>query len=284
MGISPILRGHPRRMGMAVLTWVATPCILMAAAFSAGAAPAPGEKTVNPESVKTYNDGLALYNQGKFAQSVDQFRKAEEIDPLNTAAIYARGLALGRLNRHREAAQAYSAVLGKDPAHRKSLIMLPSALAQAGDAQGALAAYDKAITALPAETSLYIGKARLLILQKKYDDALAVLEKARSLAPKDPRIRETTAYVLAESGKLKEASVIATEILASNPSNARAHLILADSFRLAKKFPEALDHYRAASKNLETKAYAEHFIDVIKRQMEEDEIEREYEARQKQKK
>ncbi len=275
---------HARHARRTVRACAKVTVMLVAALVIMGAIPASGEKTVNPQSVRVYNDGLALYNQGKFAQSIDQFKKAEEIDPANTAAIYARGLALGRMNRHREAAQAYSGVLTKDPGHRKSLIMLPSALAQASDAPGALAAYDKAIAALPGETSLYAGKARILILQKKYDDALAVLDKARSLAPKDPRIRETTAYVLAESGKLKEASVIAAEILAANPTNARAHLILADSFRLAKKFPEALEQYRAASKNLETKAYAEHFIDVIKKQTEEDEIEREYEARQKKEK
>lgn len=248
--------------------------------FCAAALPAQEKAAVNPESGREYNAGLALFTAGKHAQALDHFRKAEQLDASNTAAVFAQGLALVKLKRPKEAVERYTVVLNREPDHAKALQALPQALARAGETEKALAAYDRGIAKAPKSIEFHAGKATLLIELKRYDDAVKTLEQARVINPNNAKILETTAYVLAESGKLKEAAALAEKILASNPTNARAHVILGDNFRLARKFPEALQHYRAATKNLETKAYAEHFIETIEKEREEEEIEREFEQRQ----
>ena len=70
-------------------------------------------------------------------------------------------------------------------------------------------------------------------------------------------------------------------ILKKNKNHARAHVIVGDYKRINGQLEEALREYEIAVKNIETKAYAEHFIKVINQQLEEIEIEKEYEARQK---
>ncbi len=244
---------------------------------------AQGNQVVSPESGKEYNAGIKLFSEGKHAPALEHFTKAAQLDPKNVAAIFAQGLALSKLNRPKEAAERFTAVLKVDPVHAKALQALPAALYQAGEVEGALEAYDRGIEKTPKQMELYTGKAVILIRQKKYGDAVQILDKAQKLDPKNVKILETTAYVLAESGRLKEAAELAEKILAVNRTNARAHVILGDNLRLSRKYSEALSHYQAASKNLETRAYAEHFIEVIKKQQEDEEIEREYELRQQKK-
>ncbi|MHB9030682.1 MAG: tetratricopeptide repeat protein, partial [Candidatus Latescibacterota bacterium] len=190
---------------------------------------------------------------------------------------------LTKLNRPKEAVERFTAVLVRDPNHAKALQALPAALYQAGEVEKALAAYDRAIARNPKAPDLCTGKATILIKLKKYDEAVKVLEKAQQIEPKNMKVMETTAYVLAESGKLRDAAALAEKILAASPNNARAHLIMGDNLRIAGKTDQALRHYEAAALNLETKAYAVHFIEVIRKQKEEEEIEREYEGHQNKK-
>jgi tetratricopeptide (TPR) repeat protein len=238
---------------------------------------------VKPESGKEYNTGIKLYAEGKYAPALEHFTKAAQLDAGNIAAVFAQGLALTKLNRPKDAVERFTVVLAREPNHAKALQALPAALYQSGEVEKALAAYDRSIAGNPKSPSLYTGKAAILIGQKRYGEAVTVLEKARRIAPENMKITETIAYVLAESGKLRDAAILAEKILATHPDNARAHLILGDNLRLTGKSAEALRHYEAASRNLETRAYSEHFIEVIRKQREEEEIEREYERRQQKK-
>lgn len=242
---------------------------------------AQDQNGVNPDSGKEYDTGLKLFSESKYSQALEQFKKAEQLDKNNTAAVFAQGLAFLKMNRPKEAVERFTAVLAKEPDHAKSIMALPVALYQAGEMEKALVAYDRAIANNPKTIDLYTGKAIIFLKMKKYDETIKTLEKAHQVDSKNIKIQETLAHTLAESGKTKEAAVIAKSILASSPNNARAHIIIGDNLRLSHKYAEALTHYQAAAKNLETKSYAEHFIAVIKKNQEEEDIEREYEQKQK---
>lgn len=235
--------------------------------------------TVNEESGTAYRAGLEHYAQGQFAQAIRYFEEAYRLDERNISALFAHGLALERQKKYKDSAAMFEKVLEKEPSHEKALRILPIAYTNAGDTDSALAAYDRGIKALPGNYSFYLAKARMLIKLKRLKDAIPLVEKAHEIEPDRIEIDETLAQVYAEDGRMDEAFETATRVLARDAGNVRAHVIAGDYMRLKGKLKEALEHYRIAAKDIEIKAYAEHFIEVLEQKLEEKDIEKEYDKR-----
>jgi len=235
--------------------------------------------SVNDESGAAYRTGLELYAQGQYPQAIRSFQEAYRLDERNVSALFAHGLALVKQKKYKDAAAMFEKVLEKEPSHEKALRMLPVTCANAGDNDGALAAYDRGIKAMPGNYSFYLAKARMLIKLKRLNDAIPLVEKAREIEPGRVEIEETLAQAYAEDGRMDEAFGIASRILAKDAGNVRAHVIAGDYMRLKGNLKEAIEHYRIAVKDIETKAYAEHFIEVLEQKIEEKEVEKEYEKK-----
>lgn len=284
---------------------------LMAAFIASGAFGA--DTVVNEKSGAEYKEGLAAYQEGDYNLAITHFVKAHELDERNVAAVFAHGLALLKQKDFAKAASKFEAVLDKEPDHEKAARMFPYALDKAGDKEEALAAYDRVIASHPDNAGLYWGKARVLIQHDNAGDAVPLLKKAVELEKKNPALYETLsialyrtrqfkealaandnalalkpgdtgylyfkAQVLSETGAMKDAYDTAKKVLAKNADHARARIIVADYKREQGMLDEALADYELAMKNIETRAYASHYIEVIKQQQEEEEIEREYQER-----
>ncbi len=234
------------------------------------------EVIVNKVSGEEYREGLNLLNAKKYSQAVEYFQSAYELDNRNINALFAHGLALSEMKKFREAAVKFQLVLENDSMHEKALKMLPTVLADAGESEKAIAAYDKGIETMPESYFFYWGKAAEYIKRNRFKDAVPLLISAAEKAPQRIEIQEKLAYVYRESGRLDESYSIALSILEKNKNNVHARIIAADYKRLTGKLDEALMDYEIAAKDIETKAYAEHFIEVINQKLEEMEIEKEY--------
>ena len=201
----------------------------------------------------------------------------------------------------------------KNRDNEKAVRMFPYALDKAGDRQEALTAYDRLIASYPENAGLYWGKARVLIQQdnageavpllkkavglekgnpdlyetlsialyktNQYDESLAAIDEALSLKPDDIGYLYFKAQTLSEKGALKDAYDTARQILAINADHAQARIIVADYKRQQGMLDDALADYKLALNNIETRAYASYYIEAIKQQQEEEEIEREYRER-----
>jgi tetratricopeptide (TPR) repeat protein len=237
------------------------------------------ENVVNEESGTLYREGLTLFNSGKFDEAAGLFEKSYAADERNINALFANGLALSRSGKNKEAAEIFTAVLEKDPTHENALKMLPASYERDGQIEQALAAYDKGIEASPNTYISYYGKAVLQIKLTKYEEAIELLKKAVALQPKMIEIHEKLLYAYRESGDLENAKKTADSIVTQDENNGRARLVIADYYRMNQQYDEAMTQYELAASNIETKAYAEHYIEVIKQTLEEIEIEEEYQAR-----
>lgn len=237
---------------------------------------------VNEESGKEYQAGLELFKERKYTEAVPHFQKAYELDKRNVAALFAHGLALNNMKKYREASEKLKLVLEKSPEHEKALLLYPITLERDSQNEKALAAYNKGIKIKPGNFNFCWGKGRIYLKQKKYKDALLNFDRALELNPDNIKIMFLRAQTLIDLGRTDEGYSAANKILEKNSNHARARIIAADYKRKTGKLKEALDDYSAAAKNIETKAYAEHYIGVIKQELEEIEIEKEFEARQKQ--
>ncbi len=244
---------------------------------------AEAEIVVKKESGEEYREGLNLFNEKNYFQAIARFEKAYQFDERNINALFAHGLALSKLKKYREAAEKFQLILERDPKHVKALKMLPASLANSGETEKALAAYDEGIKAIPESYYFYGGKGTLYIKLKKFEKAIPLLENAVKIDPKRIKMQENLMYAYNESGNLEESYKTALKIIEKNNKHALARLIIADYKRLNGKYNEALKDYELAARNIETKAYAEHFIEVIRQKLEEIEIEKEYEAWQKNK-
>ncbi|MFC1528951.1 tetratricopeptide repeat protein [Candidatus Latescibacterota bacterium] len=237
---------------------------------------------VNEESGIEYRKGLELFKEKSYNEAIGHFEKAYQADGRNINALFAHGLSLSNLKQYDKAVKKYQQVLEKNPKHEKTLKMLPSALSRAGETEKALAAYDRGIDALPENYFFYLGKAVLNHQLNNYNEAIPLLKKALEKAPDRIEILDKLLVSYRKTGNMEEAFKTASMILEKNSNYALARITLADYKRLKGKLEEALKDYEIAAKNLETKAYAEHYIEFIHQQLEEIEIEKEYEARQNQ--
>ena len=267
----------------AAVKWLAC---MAAIAFLAGLAAGPvrAQNTdpavaVTQESGETYRAGLKDFNTRQYERALQQFVKAYQLDERNINALFAQALSLSRMGRNDESESVLGQVLVKDGSHEKALLLLPVVLSNEGKADQALAAYDRAIGRVSDDVPLLLGKGTLLLKQGRTKEAVAALSQAAANAPEDMAVLERLAYAYNESGDLENAYRTARTILARDPSSARALAIAGDYFRMKEQYREALDAYSKAAKNIETKAYAEHFIEVINQRLEELEIEKEFEKR-----
>ncbi len=255
--------------------------LLMLLMASSAAFSQDDEVVVNEESGAAYREGLELFKKRQYLDAAPLFGKAYTLDERNVAALFAHGLALNNAGKYAEAAEKLELVLEKQPDHEKALVLYPMTLERSEQYEKALAAYDAGIEKDPKDFNLYWGKARVFIRQKKHKEAVPSLIKARDLSPGNLKIRALLAQTYSELGRMEDAFNEAQAILEKNPNHARARVIVADYKRLAGKLEEAREEYQLAAKNIETKAYAEHYIEVIDQKLEEIEIEKEWEARQK---
>ena len=86
-----------------------------------------------------------------------------------------------------------------------------------GDVQAALAAFRSAAAKDPHRPEAYWRTAHCLALMERIPEALQSLEKARELAPHDPRILNTLAVLTLKSGNSKSATEFARHAVSQAP-------------------------------------------------------------------
>ena len=297
-------------------SWLLTVCILS----MAGSIPCFSEEksTVNSTSAREHSAGLKCYNSGNYGEAIVHFEQAYKLDNRNNAALFSQGLCLSKLRRYREAAEQLSLVLKQNPNNEKALKMYPSMLAMAGETEKALSAFDAGIEAFPDDYYLYWTKARFYLQLgeyetaiplhysalekdtgqtdvyktlgyayrqlKRYADALTQYDKAIELKPDDIELLYLRTQTLMDLGRADEAYEAALKVLARNGDHARARLIVADYQRNAGHLAQALEEYERAARNIETKAYAEYYLGIIRERLEDIEIEKEWEIHKQLKK
>jgi tetratricopeptide (TPR) repeat protein len=79
--------------------------------------PAFGQTTAE----EWFNEGLALQDQGKYDESIQDYDKAIEINPNATGTWYNKGVALVGLGKYNEANQAYDKIIKIEPKNAAAL-------------------------------------------------------------------------------------------------------------------------------------------------------------------
>jgi len=146
---------------------------------------------------KYETQALAYYHGGQFDEALNVSQRIEDRNAKIRLAHLIKGniyLRRGELDAAQAAYQkALQAPKGTDSQKAETLRGLGRIASLRKNPQGALQYYQQATEAAPGSKMGYLNQTPVLLAAGKYDEALSLLEKARSLAPEDQTLAAITA-------------------------------------------------------------------------------------------
>jgi len=177
------------------------------------------------------------------ADAIHWLEVAVEKDPTNKEAWYFLGRAYYTASRLPASRKAFDRVLELDPKDARAENNIGLIYESGGKTEEALAAYRNAIAwqreNAPSREQPYLNVGNLLITLERPEEAIAPLQQAIALAPKDPQghLRLGTAYL--HLNRLEEAERELREAVRLVPDDATAHYQLGRCYKQAKKLDAA---------------------------------------------
>ncbi|MGD0564844.1 MAG: DUF6165 family protein [Roseiarcus sp.] len=162
-------------------------------------------------------------------------------------ALYARGVALWRDGRRKEAIALLDAALRENPDFPEALCMGGYILGESGKSGPALEFYRRAISLKLDLPAAWSNAGKLLFELGRYAEALDGFEAALALRPGDPDLWNSRAGALRKLGRLDESAAAAREALRLRPDFAEAALNLGNAHLKRDRVVEALEAYRLTS-------------------------------------
>jgi tetratricopeptide (TPR) repeat protein len=138
--------------------------------------------------------------------SLEDYRRAVEVDPTESDGHRGMGYALMRLGKPAEAMQPLERALVLDPRHAFSHVWRARCLHELDRDEDALAAFDAGLATLPSDLRLLQAKAFFLVRDlHRPQDALPVLEEAARVHAGDWRVAFNLAILLLDLHRLDDA-------------------------------------------------------------------------------
>ncbi len=141
--------------------------------------------------------GIVHFQRGKFDQAVIAFTHALELRP--DSDIYSNlGLALAKLNLHKEAIACYNAAIAINPHNAIAFYNCGNSWLHLDQLAEALKNYDQAISVNPAYAEALSNRGNVLRGMKQLPEAIASYDQAIALAPENARVLNNRGVVWME--------------------------------------------------------------------------------------
>jgi Flp pilus assembly protein TadD len=166
--------------------------------------------------------GIALERSGDLAGAAESYEAAAHLNPSDTEAQVHLGGVYLQLKRPADAEKKFRAVLETQP---KSLLALRG-LGLSLDAEGkpdAVEAYRNYLAAEPKDSAVRARFVKLLVANKKFDEALAETEKPGSGQAPSPDELRLRADIFVGQNKLDDAIAALKQATALEPRDAQLH-------------------------------------------------------------
>jgi tetratricopeptide (TPR) repeat protein len=174
-----------------------------------------------PEAIRLYREALkiddaspglylglgdCLARAGQFAEAEKAFRRVVSLEPDSFEAYYNLGVSTSQQGRFDEAVAAYERALAldpKNPLYAAALNNLGTVHLDRGDKPKAIARWEEAVRASPAQLEARYNLASQYLEQGRLDDAIPVLEEAARISPNHElvHVRLGRAYMLKGRGE-----------------------------------------------------------------------------------
>ncbi|QTL01793.1 tetratricopeptide repeat protein [Aquabacter sp. L1I39] len=194
--------------------------------------------------------GVGLMTAGQADKAISAFERAIRIAPRLGEAQFQAGNALAATGRFKEAVARYDKALEIDPLGVEALVNRAVALARLKRRDEALGDLDKLIGLQPWAAMHHVNKAALLLEggEAGIADAIAAVQKAIEIAPKDPDAWSLLGQARLAAGDIDGARAAHEQAVAAAPERADLRVPLVQVLRYQEVFAEARGHADAAIK------------------------------------
>ena len=128
-----------------------------------------------------YNEGVSLYNQGRYGEAIIKFERSLEIDPKNKEAWFYKGLSLDDLEKYSEAIICYDKAIALDPYYVIPWYNKGIILGNQGRYLDAITCFDRVISIEPNDGGAWYNKGVALELLGRNTEARTCFDKAKEL-------------------------------------------------------------------------------------------------------
>lgn len=185
-------------------------------------------RRINPHDAGAHNNlGVVYYNKGMYAEAVEHFERALEIDTEMQVAERNLRIAYFGTGYFEELIEALRARLEADEDDVDARDRLARTLLYTGDPDGALAEWGDVLRRRPEDAHVHEQIARAHLARDDQDAALASLRRAAALDPDNARLQLQTGSVLYRSGAPDEARDALERAVALDATLADAFHLLA---------------------------------------------------------
>lgn len=198
-----------------------------------------------------YRRGLDKIQKGDYEAAIADFSQYLQLKPNGIKAYYQRGLAFHKLENHQNAIADLNQYLQFNPNHAEARYSRGLIRSELGDYNGATADYTKAMSINPD----YINNQNSgLLLPQSGDnyqgitlDSINTSSIAPSITSDEHTVTVDSNIVASEvSNEYHRAISKSTEVLASNPQNAKDYLNLGNNYYKNEDYKQAVENYTLA--------------------------------------
>lgn len=169
------------------------------------------------------NRAITRIQEGDLAGARADLDKSETLDPTYVQIFIGRGMLADLERRPKDAIDAYTKALQREPANGYALTQRAAAYAALGDDDKAtadrIAKADADVAADPDAASSYLGRGSVLLDIRRFDDAIRDFDKALSLEPRNALALADRGIARVWKGDLAAASSDLNAAIAIDPKN-----------------------------------------------------------------
>ncbi len=209
---------------------------------------------VAPEtSIARYNLARIFEDEGKFADSVEYYRRAVTLNPAYADAHYNLAHLLAKGGRQNEAIDHYRQVLRLRPKDADAHNNLGLLLGLQGQFKASLTELRAAVQIDPKHAKAFFNMGRIYAREGDFDNAVLNYQKAVELSPQEAEIHLGLGDALVRQGRPEAATMHFQQAVKLKPGVAESHVALARSLAAEGKRDDAEKQYQEALRLLKSR-------------------------------
>jgi tetratricopeptide (TPR) repeat protein len=178
----------------------------------------------SPQKGRVHNNlGLALYEQGRLDQAINEYFEALRLNPTYPQAHNNLGTALAAKGDPHRAIQHYALALQNRPSDAEVYNNWGAALHQQGKLGEAMAHYSEALRIDPNSAEAHNNLGLVFAQQQRFEDAVTQFSMAVRIMPTHVEAHNNLGAALHRQGKVNEAIEYYQEVLRIEPGHEGAH-------------------------------------------------------------
>ncbi|MDK2907237.1 MAG: hypothetical protein PWQ66_1198, partial [Petrotoga sp.] len=190
--------------------------------------------------------GVEFGKLERHKEAIEAFDKAIEINPQFAEAWINKGVDLAELERYEEALKAFDKAIEIKPQYAQAWFKKGFALGELGKYEEALKAYEKAIEINPQDDVAWFAKGFALSKLARYEEVLKAFDKAIEINPQDAIAWFAKGFALSKLARYEEALKAYKKAIEINPQEDIAWLAKGFSLTELGRYEEAVEAYEKA--------------------------------------